>query len=87
MRSLEQLPDLPLVAELSPLDEREVRALFGALVASGGFAVWASSSERVRRALIVGWVAFYCNHFTRDRVMARLYTLMATECPTEGGAG
>lgn len=86
MRSLEQIPDLPLVAELGPNDEREVTALFGALVANGGFAFWAAASERARRALILGWVASYSTWVLTDRIAARLYTRMATECPTEGGA-
>lgn len=86
MRPPEQLPDLPLVAELGPVEEKEARALFGALVASGGFSAWAGGSERVRRALIFGWITLYCDAFLKERIAMRLHTLMTTGRPRGGGA-
>jgi hypothetical protein len=82
---------MPEVDGLISEMEDEARELFAALVASGGFATWAGASERVRRALVAGWV-IQCSDYPFGRrsqetlIACRLYTLMASECPTEGGA-
>lgn len=83
MRALEQMPDLPLVGELGPTDEREVLELLAAFVASGGVGAWTVASERVRRALVLGWVNTYSTHFLVDRVAMRLYTRLVADFPGE----
>lgn len=83
MRAFEQLRDVPESSTISGVERAEARELFAAFVACGGFAVWAASSERIRRAIVVGWVASYSSVGSFPELENQLYHLLRTQCPAD----